>query len=245
MDTFNVIKLKETSSTQTFLVQEDEQKIFDEYTVVYTDNQIQGRGQGTHVWESEKGKNVSFSLLLKPTFLDPSDQFRITQMISLAIVDTLRNYKVKDVKIKWPNDIYVGHSKISGVLVQNNIVGLKFSQSYIGIGINVNQTKFVLAPNPTSVFLETGKEYDLDKFLDDTLNSIYKRYLQLKEKGTDSLQAEYLSLLLFKGEQRKYIYGGEEIIAKILDVNQFGHLILELTDMTIIQCELRQLQFVL
>ncbi|MBR1627496.1 MAG: biotin--[Bacteroidales bacterium] len=245
MKPFNIIKLSEIPSTQTFLLQEDERKVFDEYTVVYTNNQTHGRGQEKHIWESEKEKNVLFSLLLKPTFLDPSNQFLITQMISLAIVDTLQSYGLEDVKIKWPNDIYVKYAKICGVLVQNKITGLEFSNSYIGIGINVNQKKFLFAPNPTSMFLETGKETDLDIFLSDVLHNIYKRYLQLKEDELERLQSEYLSLLLFKEERRKYIYKGKEIEAKILGVNRFGHLILESDDTVVIQCELRELQFIL
>ena len=245
MKPFTIIELDETTSTQTYLTQEDERKSFDEFTVITAKNQISGRGQGTNIWESENGKNICFSLLLKPLFLNPSEQFIITQIISLAIVDVLVKYGLQDVMIKWPNDIYVSNNKICGILIQNKIIGNQISHSYIGIGINVNQRKFLFAPNPTSLTLETDKTYDLNKFLNDTLYNIYVRYMQLKENKIIEIQNKYLSLLLFKGERRKYIYEGREIVATILNVNEFGHLILQQTDETILQCELRQLQFLI
>ena len=245
MKPFTIIELDETTSTQTYLTQEDERKSFDEFTVITAKNQISGRGQGTNIWESENGKNICFSLLLKPLFLNPSEQFIITQIISLAIVDVLVKYGLQDVMIKWPNDIYVSNNKICGILIQNKIIGNQISHSYIGIGINVNQRKFLFAPNPTSLTLETDKMYDLNKFLNDTLHNIYVRYMQLKENKIIEIQNKYLSLLLFKGERRKYIYEGREIVATILNVNEFGHLILQQTDETILQCELRQLQFLI
>ncbi len=245
MKPFTIIELDETTSTQTYLTQEDERKSFDEFTVITAKNQISGRGQGTNIWESENGKNICFSLLLKPLFLNPSEQFIITQIISLAIVDVLVKYGLQDVMIKWPNDIYVSNNKICGILIQNKIIGNQISHSYIGIGINVNQRKFLFAPNPTSLTLETDKTHDLNKFLNDTLYNIYVRYMQLKENKIIEIQNKYLSLLLFKGEWRKYIYEGREIVATILNVNEFGHLILQQTDETILQCELRQLQFLI
>lgn len=245
MKPFTIIELNETPSTQTYLMQEDERKSFDEFTVITAKNQTSGRGQGTHIWESEKGKNICFSLLLKPLFLNPSEQFIITQIISLAIVDVLVKYGLQDVMIKWPNDIYVSNNKICGILIQNKVMGNQISHSYIGIGINVNQRKFLFAPNPTSLTLETNKEYDLNTFLNDTLYNIYVRYTQLKENRIMDIQDKYLSLLLFKGEKRKYIYEDREIVATILNVNQYGHLILQQADKTILQCELRQLQFLI
>ena len=244
MNPFKIIELNQTASTQTYITNTDTEKPFEEYTVIFTSNQTAGRGQGTHIWESEEGKNISFSLLLQPVFLNPAQQFLITQFVSLAIADTLADYGLQNVKIKWPNDIYVGEKKICGMLIQNSIMRNKIFKTYIGIGINVNQKTFCLAPNPTSLLLETGKEYGLRKFLDDTLYNIYVRYSQLKENKIPQIQKQYLSLLLFKNQKRTYIYKGKEISAQIENVNSFGHLLLRLDNGSVLECELRQLQFV-
>ncbi|MGP1514553.1 MAG: biotin--[acetyl-CoA-carboxylase] ligase [Bacteroidales bacterium] len=243
MNLFNIIELSQTASTQTYLTNECEHNELEEYTVIFTTNQTSGRGQDAHIWESEKGKNITFSLLLRPVFLHPAEQFLITQFISLSIVDVLQKYGLKNVFIKWPNDIYIDLNKICGILIQNKIIGDSISHTYIGVGINVNQWTFQVAPNPTSLFLETGRQYDLQTFLMDTLNSIYIRYNQLKERKLTTIQKEYLSLLLFRNCWQNYIYKNRKIVAKILNVNRFGHLIMEMLDQTTIECELRQLQF--
>ncbi len=244
MTPFCIIEIPQTASTQTLLIEEDEKKSFGQYTVIFTTNQTAGKGQGTNIWESEKGKNLSFSLLLEPIFLNPSEQFLITQFVSLAIVDTLKEYLLGDVHIKWPNDIYIGKNKICGILIQNKIIGYQITTTYIGIGININQTKFSSAPNPTSFALEKGEEYNLREVLDNVLKNIFHRYKALKDNRISEIKKEYLSLLLFKDHYRKYFYKDKEIMAKILNVNSFGHLILQLEDNTTITCELKELQFV-
>lgn len=241
---FDIITLPQTNSTQTYIIEADKKNPLSEYSVVYTDNQVAGRGQGTHSWESEMGKDICFSLVLTPKTISVSEQFFITQIISLAVVDTLVEYGLKDVKIKWPNDIYVKEKKICGMLVQNNIIGNQIVKTFIGIGINVNQSIFHFAPNPTSIFLERGKQNDLRKVLNDTLQHIFIRYQQLNDNQTKTIQDEYLSLLLFKNSWRNYIYNDKYIYAQILTTNSFGHLILQTDDNEIITAELRELKFV-
>ncbi|MBQ9254429.1 MAG: biotin--[Bacteroidales bacterium] len=239
----NLITLDKISSTQTFLLEEDKELSLPEFTVAYTENQTQGKGQGTHVWESEEGKNISFSLLLRPYFLDPSMQYLITQIVSLAIVDTLKEYIKEGVKIKWPNDIYVNDNKICGMLIQNKLLGSSFAGVYCGIGININQKNFLLAPNPTSIYIETGKQTDKKEVFNLAIKNIEKRYTQLKQEDIKSIQEEYLSLLLYRNEWRLYEYKGEKIRAKIICVNEFGHLIFEKEDGEVSSCELREWRF--
>ena len=74
--------------------------------VVWADEQSAGRGQRGHKWESRKGENITFSVVLEPKFLPAIKQFLISEVVTLAMVDALQYYGI-GAKIKWTNDIYV------------------------------------------------------------------------------------------------------------------------------------------
>lgn len=250
MQQYELIQLEEVTSTQTYLIDKDESLALQEFTTVYTSNQTLGRGQGTNKWESEKGKNISFSFLLRPTFLNPSNQYLITKIISLAIVEVLQDYGIENVKIKWPNDIYVNENKICGILVQNKIIGNELSAVYVGIGININQTKFSFAPNPTSFFLEMKKEYSKQEVFQACMQRIISLYEEFKTGKLNNIDKKYLDNLLFLNQKRKYEYNGKLIQAEIKDVNEYGHLVLEGREFgfkeekpSVFVAELRELKF--
>ena len=122
---------------------------------------LHGKGQVGNSWESEAGKNLMFSVLLHPDFVPANQQFLISQISALAVQQMLETF-VKPISVKWPNDIYWNDKKICGMLIENDIAGTKLINSIIGIGININQKKFISnAPNPVSLTQITGKEYDL------------------------------------------------------------------------------------
>ena len=135
--------------------------------VVVTDFQTSGKGQGKNVWQSEDGKNLLFSIALDMSFLKAEDQFLLTQMVSVAMINVLKNYLPEEnLFIKWPNDIYFNNKKIAGILIKNEIKGIMLGTSIIGIGLNVNQTTFdENLPNPISMKMITGKDYDLEEIL--------------------------------------------------------------------------------
>ena len=152
-----------------------------EGTVISTFNQSHGRGQIGSKWESEPHKNLSLSLILKPTFLPIKDQFWLTKCIALAVKDFLGSYVNDPVKVKWPNDVYIGQRKIAGILIQNNINSKKIHYSIIGMGININQVTFSdWVPNPTSLALESNKTYALETMQAELMPFLEYRYLQLK-----------------------------------------------------------------
>ena len=129
-----------------------------EGSVWVADFQTAGRGQRGNTWESGAGKNLLFTVLLRPDFLHVAKQFAISQITALAIVKYLET-KGLSPKIKWPNDIYIGDKKICGILIEHTVAGVNLSASILGIGININQTQFCSdAPNPISLLLALGKE---------------------------------------------------------------------------------------
>lgn len=135
-------------------------------TVIITNNQTAGRGQRGNTWEAEPGKNITLSILLKPTEIEARCQFIISEIISVAVVNTLRKYinEPDRVSVKWPNDIYVDNKKICGILIENSIAGNHINYSIAGIGLNINQTKFNSdAPNPVSLINIINKETLLEE----------------------------------------------------------------------------------
>lgn len=169
-------------------------------TIVYTDYQTKGRGQIGKYWESEKGKNLLLSLVLKKSGLEIENQFLISIFTSLAIKDLVQDSLNMNTTIKWPNDIYIANHKICGILIQNSIMNKKINASVIGIGLNVNQIKFSpLLPNPCSCKSIAGMEFSLEEMLEQ-LTLLLKKYYDLLLKGQyKELMDQYHEALYRKG----------------------------------------------
>lgn len=167
-----------------------------EGTVISARHQFAGRGQIGSGWESEPGKNITLSIILYPAFLQVARQFLLSQCISLAVNDLVGKYFPQQSAIKWPNDIYLNDKKVAGVLIQNVLSGTQVRSSIIGVGININQTVFCSgAPNPTSFKLESGKDTDIAKVVNDLCHFVENRYLKLRSGSLVSLQQDYLRYL--------------------------------------------------
>ena len=132
---------------------------------LYTGYQTAGRGQTGNSWESEADKNLLCSILLPPN----KNLYFLNIAVGVAIIRLIS----EPLTIKWPNDIYWRDKKLAGILVENAIIGNEVKYSIAGIGLNLNQTKFVSdAPNPVSLKQITGKEYDIDQWMKDLLDAI-------------------------------------------------------------------------
>ena len=164
---FKVVHIDETDSTNHWLKDHGEGTM-----VVATEYQTAGKGCGSNSWESERGKNLTFSMLIHPNRITAREQFHITEVVSVALCKTLQPHIYKKVEIKWPNDIYVGDRKICGILIENRLQGPEIRDSIIGIGLNVNQRAFLSdAPNPVSMWQLTGQETDREALLADFLQT--------------------------------------------------------------------------
>ena len=217
----------------------------EEFTVIAAANQTAGIGQQGNVWHSEPYKNLTFSLILKPTFLALADQWLLSMTLAVAISDCLMALlPAKEVYIKWPNDIYVEKRKICGILITNQVSGGHISQSICGIGLNVNQTQFPdWIPNPTSLLLESQKEHDTESLLEELVNSIELRYKQLIS-APSTIKPLYMSRLFRLNQPADYLYHGNRITATIIDVDHLGHLHLTTSSGTPISCSLKEIQFI-
>lgn len=187
------IHLEETTSTNTYikgLVLEA-----DEMVVVSTDWQTAGRGQGVNRWESERGKNLLFSLMARPSFVAVQQQFALSMAGALAIKAVLDRF-TPDIRIKWPNDIYWRDRKISGTLIETSLAHGEISRFVYGIGLNVNQVQFVSdAPNPVSLAQITGKQVALMPLLDSIVEAFLAQWDLLKAGQTHLIATRYNAAL--------------------------------------------------
>jgi len=242
----NIIYLTVISSTNIYASQLIKENKAEEGTVVIAKKQTSGKGQAKNKWESEDGKNLTISIILSPIFLPVEKQFFLSKTVSLAIIDFLRELSIDNLFIKWPNDIYVGKRKIAGILIENSILGGKYVNVVIGIGLNINQTQFSKEiPNPVSLKLLSNKQYNIDDCLNILLNKIEARYEQLKSLKYSIIDNEYLNVLLNFNVWANYLYNYKTIIAKVVGINKYGKLLLERKDNTIIECDLKEIKFII
>ncbi len=195
--------------------------------VIQADEQTEGRGAGQNTWESAPGQNLTFSLILQPHFIPPSQQFVLTEMVSIALLDVLKTrLENHALKIKWPNDIWCNDKKIAGILIQNRIKGNLLDYSVAGVGLNVNQTVFRSgAPNPASLKSFTGKNEDRFALLDALLEKVNIYYTKLRT-DRKALEPHYLHNLYRFNEWASYADDKGNFFAKITGVDTYGRLML-------------------
>jgi len=215
--------------------------------VVAADFQEQGRGQRGNAWESQEGQNLTFSVLLRPTFLPVAEQFYLSKAISLAVSDWLVAYVPnKPVKIKWPNDIYIGDSKVCGILIENSFSSRYLESSVVGVGLNLNQVSFPDdLPNPTSLALETGAKFVTRKVLPELVGCIGGRYHQLIEGNRETIDHDYFNAIYRKNELCKYYSDGEEFYATIIDIQPTGELVLRTAEGAIRTFAFKEVTFII
>lgn len=220
----NLVYVPECHSTNTLAAELSQKTGTLEGTVVITDRQTAGRGQRGSRWETQAGKNLTFSVILKPVFLAVRDQFNLTIAVSLAVHDLVTELLDADIKIKWPNDIMVGHKKICGILIENSLSGDKIQQSIVGIGLNVNQTLFSI-DTATSLQLEKKLEFDKNEIAENLLENLEQYYLQLRECKVDELTKYYNRQLYWLGKQHFFKVHDKEMSGTIEGVDRHGRLI--------------------
>lgn len=207
-----------------------------DFTTYAAKFQTSGRGQKGNSWESVVGKNLTFSILIRPVLLKAKDQFLVSQIVALGIVNFLKDFGLT-AKIKWPNDIYIDDRKICGILIEHYLSGANLSASIIGIGLNLNQREFASdAPNPTSLFLERGLESNPEVELERILLFIHEYYIGLNVKSYKTFK-EKIELMyhdsLFRLMEFAYFQEGEsgEIIeARVRGIDKNACLALEKRD---------------
>lgn len=228
------IYLEETDSTNSYLAQllvsQPETPV---YTVVYAGYQRAGRGQRGHHWESQRGKNLLFSILLRPRAIKAGNSFAIQQIVSLSILKILSQYTT-GLTIKWPNDIYWNDKKICGFITENTMTGEHIDTSVVGIGINLNQRTFVSrAPNPVSLWQIINKESSIQEIMEQITTEVMTRIARYDAGHHTEINREYLNVMYRGKGFYPYTSKGRDFKAMICAVTPQGELILCEEDGTI------------
>ena len=219
----DVLFLPECHSTNDTAMQLIRQGKAREGSIVICNHQTQGKGQRGNSWEVEKGKNLTFSLVLKPGFLDLSQQFFLNMMVSNAIRKFLQEY-LPEVKVKWPNDLVVPEKgKIGGILIENLVGSEGWEFSVVGIGLNINQLEFSI-PTACSLPMLTGSQFDLQEVFRLVISQLEMGYRALKKGKTTEIKSEYLRHLFLFGEKSLFRVGEKDFWGEITGISENGSL---------------------
>ena len=198
-----IIKLDAIDSTNSYLKKLLNKESLDDLTVVVSKHQTQGRGRNGNIWSNKPSLNLAFSIYKRFSDFEIDKKFMLNVISSISVYETLKKYNLFDLTIKWPNDIMTEDKKISGILIENNIRGKKIKHSVIGIGININQSKFKNLPNATSIFIETGKLNSVE-IIACELQKILEKNFNLFKINENELIKNYNSLLYKKNETSNF-----------------------------------------
>ena len=229
------IKVSQTASTNTYLSRLA--ATLPGGTVIYTPSQTAGRGQKGNSWESEDGKNLTFSLLLKRPPVKARDQFYLSEAAALAVVEAMTAEAGDGFTVKWPNDVYWRDKKACGMLIENSLDGTDIATSIIGIGLNVNQERFLSdAPNPVSLINITGHEHDLMALLKRVCSRIEQMVDGLDDDSArQDLHRRYMAAL-YRNDGQLHPYedaAGNRFMASVAGIAPDGTLTLRHEDGTV------------
>jgi BirA family biotin operon repressor/biotin-[acetyl-CoA-carboxylase] ligase len=212
--------------------------------VVSADEQTAGKGMGNNGWESEVGKNLTFSLAVDTGFLPAERQFLLSEAVPLGIVEVLdKLLPTEKFSIKWPNDLYYGNRKLAGILINSTIKANMMDLSIIGIGLNVNQMQFKDWPTqPISLKMITGKHYDLHPLLEQIAAHIIKKVELLKSNPT-AIEQAYLKRLFRYQTWADYEVDGKALRLFMTGIDAFGRLQLVDEQQTLHCYEIKQIKF--
>ena len=257
------IVLEETNSTNAYAKTLPEEESH-ELTLVTAEFQTAGRGAGTNTWESERGKNLLFSLVVYPQRLQANQMFALSEVTALAIRDALcstspssfggvgedfnSQFSILNSQffIKWPNDIYHADKKAVGMLIENDLRGKWVRRSIIGVGVDINQTRFLSdAPNPVSLAQILGKEVDRDQVLENILHQFNYYYGMMEREQFAELHNRYMQYLYRKNGMHSYADATGTFQARIIDVEPTGHLVLECQDGEQRRYDFKEVQFII
>lgn len=203
---------------------------YENLTFVSSDYQSDGHGRYNRKWISNKRENLLFSLLIK-------DENLINKSSSLSLVSAVVIYKVlknnglKNVFIKWPNDVYVNNKKIAGILLESVSFSNQIQTIIVGVGLNVNSAYFneELKNNVTSLYLELNKKIDIDSLKESIYKEFEKELEKIKEE--DNTYLEIVRNNNYLKNKEVYIeMNNEKILAQAININDDNSLKVKVND---------------
>ncbi len=212
----------ELDSTNTAVFRLGEQGI-KEGVAVFSEYQKTGKGRLGRSWESPKGKNILFSVLLRPG-LAPTEVSKVTLTAALSVIKAVKKIIRAELSIKWPNDILCGEEKICGILTEMSAEADRVNFVVLGIGINVNSDKKSLPPGATSLFEITKKPVDRKELARKILMELEKDYTRLKEGRFEQIAREWEEHSSTSGKRVVAMLLGRKIQGQAMGIDQEGAL---------------------
>lgn len=239
----NIIELESVDSTNNYLSKYINETNVLNGSVILAHNQTKGRGQRGNDWESEIGKNLTFSIYLKTNYLSLNNSFLLSMAVCNALHKLVSIY-CNSVQIKWPNDILISKEKVAGILVENSLKGMNLNHSIIGVGINVNQSKFSLNTNATSLSLNTNNELDKPYILNQYFKLLEIQIRMLEANKVLEIKEYYYSNLIGYKKELDYLILKEnkQIKGEILEVKNNGFLVMKINQKDIKEFEMKEIK---
>lgn len=239
------ISLDTIDSIMKYLARPEIEACEDSFIVATAEFQTAGRGQKGTSWESEAGKNLLLGFHLRPTFLHPQEQFYLSEICALALVETLGAY-ADGFTIKWPNDLYYANRKVSGMLLEHTLRGANVARTIVGVGLNVNQSTFHSdAPNPVSLYQILGREMCRETLLSAFLQRFYAYYERLSRREFSAIHIAYRSHLYRCHEWATFRDEQGEFSGRIVDVEPTGRLVIETPEGALRKFAFKEIAYVL
>jgi len=241
-----LIKLDAIDSTNDFLKALSSQDELENFTVVTAENQTKGKGQMGSKWQSESGKNLIMSALVKDFIFDHEKVFNLSIIVSLSVIDVLKSLNIPELSIKWPNDIMSYNKKVGGILIENTIKSDGRILSVVGLGLNVNQTNFDELPNASSLAVILGNALNKDLLPELIIEKVKEKINSWENNATD-FWTKYYNTLFRKGVPMPFKNlhpnsSGQNFMGIIQGVSSIGKLQVLLEDDSVSEFEIKEIQ---
>ncbi|MFA6469621.1 MAG: biotin--[acetyl-CoA-carboxylase] ligase [Bacteroidota bacterium] len=200
-------------------------------TVIIAEEQTAGRGRLQRNWQSPKGANLLFSIVLYPDF--GMEKISLLPFAgSLAVADAIDSVTGLSATCKWPNDVLINNKKVCGMLAESSTTATEIKKIILGIGINVNQKEFPaeLSAKATSLKIESGKDLDRIFLVQKVLEELEHRYIQLSNFPPQQLLNDWRMKALLFGKKITVLESEFSFAATAIDVAEDGSLIIQTED---------------
>ena len=198
-------------------------------TVVVAKEQTAGKGRRGRLWESKDEGNIYMSMLVRPD-IPVSHAPMLTLVMAYSVALVLKKQGFDRVKIKWPNDLILSNKKVCGILTEMFLKENQVDYVVIGVGVNVNASKFSheLEDKATSLYLESGETKDIRPIIEDIADVFAEQYEKFLHVGDLSfLQTEYNQMLINQDREVVIVEKEQEYRAQALGINEKGELLVQ------------------
>ncbi len=238
----NIIKLSAINSTNDYLKQLVVTRYVENFTVVTAQSQTDGKGQMGAKWNTEPGKNLTFSILIKDLLLKANDIFSLNVAVAVSIIQALEIYNLPNLTIKWPNDILAGNKKVGGILIENSFKPGGEIFSIVGVGLNINQKNFEELTRASSLTIVSGHEYDIEVIMLSVLEKLRHNVARLMHNDIPALWQIYHERLYKAGQPMPFECKGKKFMGIIKGVTQSGMLRVALEDDIVAEYAIKEVQ---